>query len=217
MDKHGDKEYVDSFIGFLGEIVPPRKFSDSMLSKTLVILVSGHIGAGKTTFAKMLVDLITANGYKAVKMSFADRIKHVAANHFFWGGGKDEKGRKLLQDLGMAGRAYNPNLWVGETVARIISKDMPYDVVIIDDWRFPNEYEVIRTDELLNVITVKIVRDLSIKNDHEFENALDGFSKFDIMVYNSKGIYELMDACETLVDKLDLVELKPLTNRETVV
>lgn len=62
---------------------------------------------GKTTCADYLVE---RHGY--ARYALADPIKEVARSYFGWDGAKDERGRRLLQQIGSTGRAYDPALWL---------------------------------------------------------------------------------------------------------
>lgn len=97
-----------------------------------IIAFTGLAGSGKSYAAAIIKDLHPS--YR--QFSFAHEIKRLARYYMGWDGKKDDRGRKLLQDLGMAGRAYDPQLWVGF---------MPFDrLLVIDDVRFLNEAAAIR-------------------------------------------------------------------------
>jgi hypothetical protein len=115
-----------------------------------IVAFTGLAGSGKSYAAAIIKDLYPS--YR--QFSFAYEIKRLARFYMGWDGNKDDKGRKLLQDLGMAGREYNPDIWVGF---------MPPDrELVIDDVRFKNEFEAIREN---GGIVIRIVRD-NIKQMH---------------------------------------------------
>lgn len=103
-----------------------------MILRTKIIGFTGLSGSGKSYAASVVQEC-----YPAYRLfSFAHEIKRLAGCYMGWDGEKDERGRKLLQDLGMAGRAYDPQLWVSF---------MPPDrLLVIDDVRFLNEAAAIR-------------------------------------------------------------------------
>lgn len=126
--------------------------------KTVVLLISGLARAGKTTMAEMLnkkLDMylsITKTLY-----SFSSPIKYLARKFFGWDGNKDDKGRKLLQDLGGVGREYDEDIWVKHMFQVLEKAQMfPFNFVIVDDWRFPNEYGTLRKNPLLDVVTIRV-------------------------------------------------------------
>jgi len=164
-----------------------------MERKPLIILVSGKLGSGKTTFANKLQAVLTQAGYYTIKMAFADEVKRIAKEEFDWDGKKNQKGRRLLQVIGTeAGRAYDEDIWVKKLVKNLekhISLTPP-SVVIIDDWRFPNEYQYL-VDQGYEVFTVRInpaVVDEKLANSPEYnhvsEKALDGFVDYDMFILN---------------------------------
>jgi len=128
--------------------------------RTVVILISGKAGAGKTTVKEILSEKILGVPSMTVfPYSFANPLKYIANAYFGWDKEKDEKGRRLLQDLGRVGREYNENILVKHFLTQLDrNKDniFPPCFAVIDDWRFPNELNYIKKNPLLDVITIRI-------------------------------------------------------------
>lgn len=134
----------------------------TLYSKTLFALISGKAGVGKTTTKNLLSDLVKADGFQVYADSFAKGVKDTAYG-MSWDGQKDSKGRRLLQEIGQAGRKYNQDLWVGQMFHRYVMSEyglFPADIVLVDDWRFPNELEYInrqaKNTGMLEPITIRI-------------------------------------------------------------
>jgi hypothetical protein len=125
--------------------------------KTKVILLSGRAGVGKTTTANMLKELFENQGKSADIFPFARGVK-IVAKLMGWDGIKDDKGRELLIGVGNVARAYNENVWARINVEEIIEghPKYPLDIVLIDDWRFPNEGKYIEENPLYQVFRVRI-------------------------------------------------------------
>jgi dephospho-CoA kinase len=144
----------------------------------------GLAGSGKDTAAIGLV----ANGW--LREAFADHLKHLALE-FGWNGIKDAKGRALLQDLGMAGRKYNPDCWV-EHIAYKLKLQLKYRELwprVWTDVRFQNEADFIRKR---GGIIIRINRPEIIAENHESElKQLDVVA--DYTVDNTGTIPELRD------------------------
>lgn len=126
----------------------------------MIILVSGRAGEGKTTFSNMCIDYLNKNNKSCSILPFADGLKGIAKD-IGWDGCKDNRGRKLLQDLGRIGREYSIDVWVGLTTRCIQDymaehlQDTAY--IFIDDWRFPNELIYLR-NLVYPIVTCKIKR-----------------------------------------------------------
>lgn len=98
----------------------------------MLILVSGKAGSGKDTVGDYLV-----SKYGFRKYAFADRLKEIAFL-LGWNGVKDERGRRLLQELGTVGRNYDSDIWI-RFVFDKISKERS-ERVVITDCRYVNEF-----------------------------------------------------------------------------
>lgn len=126
-----------------------------------VILVGGRAGEGKTSFTnfcmKMLDDLVTYPDGIAACIPFAKKVKDTA-KFMGWNGVKDDKGRRLLQVIGGAGRDYNPNTWVSAVADSIVTIPKEFKYVFVDDWRFPNELDFMRDAFNNDVISVRLWR-----------------------------------------------------------
>jgi len=167
-----------------------------------IILVSGYIGSGKTTFLNYLKDKLNSLGYYTEKFSFADKVKEIAKKDFLWDGKKDKKGRRLLQVIGTeAGREYNEDIWAVHLKNKLDSLPVKPSVVIIDDWRFPNEYEILSA--YYEVYPIRILGKPST-SDHISEHALDNFNHYVMMIVNTfRGVEEEFSApAESLVDNV---------------
>jgi hypothetical protein len=112
-------------------------------------MVGGKAGVGKSTFSGFALDYAKShyNLEHSAIFPFAFGVKDVATRCFGWDGKKDDRGRELLQDVGKTGRAYNINIWVKKLLDKFYGMEYYSDVVLIDDWRFPNEGQYIEINE----------------------------------------------------------------------
>jgi len=122
----------------------------------------GLAGSGKDTAAALFV----GKGWR--HKAFARKLKYLALT-LGWDGVKDEAGRRFLQDLGMAARAYNPNTWIHFVAKEIFGaapefKDIPF---VWSDVRFENEAEFIRNR---GGVIIRIVRPNLQADEHESES-----------------------------------------------
>lgn len=117
----------------------------------------GWAGAGKDTAALALIE----RGWKRV--AFADALK-VKTLGMGWDGKKDDRGRRLLCDLGMAMRAYEPNHWIDHARGAIRGRSC----CVFTDVRFQNEADFIRS---LGGIIVRVIHGwLAAVGEHESES-----------------------------------------------
>lgn len=144
-------------------------------------MLSGAAGCGKDT----AFNIIKKHYPNAKRFAFADALKSIATN-LTWNGNKDIKGRKFLQDLGRAARAYNPDVWVN-IVANEIQGTNP-EIAVITDFRYPNEVKVLK-ERFGDVFTVRITgraADLKANKKDSSEHALDKYT-FDYCICNSES------------------------------
>ena len=127
--------------------------------KTTIVLISGLAGAGKTVSADLLEEKLRATkDLRIARMSLASPIKFIAKLAFGWDGIKDERGRKLLQCLGKVGRDYNIDNWCEILLKNLDNSDemFPPNFVLIDDWRFVNEYKLFADSPILDIATIRV-------------------------------------------------------------
>ena len=121
----------------------------------MIIMVTGKAGCGKDTFFRTVMKVRPQMYGHVRNYAFADKVKETA-RMYGWDKVKDDRGRKLLQDVGAVGRAYDKNVWVNYILAQL--KELPRNrIPIITDLRFSNEYTVIRDTLKEPIYVVKIV------------------------------------------------------------
>lgn len=163
------------------------------LKKPCIVLVSGLMGSGKTTFSTALCrTLSTKYGFIAEKVSFAGKLKDIA-RLLGWNGVKDAPGRRLLQHLGDVGREYNVNCWVELMLDYFHGSFAGWpDFIIVDDWRYRNEAEYLQELGIFDIIKVRIEGCDRIHNTdallHTSEVDLPSGSSsngcYDVLIYN---------------------------------
>jgi hypothetical protein len=110
----------------------------------MIIGLSGKMCAGKDTAAYYLI-----NAYGGQRMAFADYLKRqaqalvlaISGEHINPYTDKRPTIRALLQQLGQAGRAYDPLFWIRPVIAN--AQALQPEHVYITDVRYPNEVQAI--------------------------------------------------------------------------
>lgn len=138
--------------------------------------ICGKAGTGKTAVADHLV-----KKYDYKRYAVADEVKRIAMRLFKM----KEKDRKLLQDIGFKMREIRPTVWIDFLIDQIRGKDK----IVVDDIRYPNEYEALKK-EGFKMIRVVADREICIKR----------LSKRD----GTAAIERLDDESETAMDEVKI-------------
>lgn len=159
------------------------------------VAIGGKMRVGKTTCAEHLV---SCHGYR--RYAIADPIKDLARTGFGWDGRKDDRGRRLLQELGSAGRAYERRIWLRRFDEWFAAHgDVP---VVVDDVRLVNEVEHFRRRRFLLIglrrPTVPGGAGDAVLRAHETETELER-ADFDVVVVNVGTIPDLLEKLDRAV------------------
>jgi hypothetical protein len=125
-----------------------------------------------------------------------------------WNGKKDKKGRKLLQLIGTeCGRqCISESIWTDKFIEKATRNILPPDVVIADDWRFPNEVTDLK--DIFDITTIRVFsekiggldRDAS---QHASETSLsDNPELYNIAVYNNGTKEELKEDAKYIAEEI---------------
>lgn len=181
-----------------------------ILKKPLLILISGRAGVGKTKSSGILEKIIKES-YKSLApvstFHFAHGVKKAAKRGFSWNGEKDDRGRKLLQQVGAVGREYWKYIWVEQCLLEIKNKilDNKLTTALLDDWRFPNEYIwLARTNWNLFSIRVsaskrEILKGMSSYNDISEISLSEKNYYYDYLINNSGDLNALKGSLNDII------------------
>lgn len=162
----------------------------------------GLAGSGKDTAATALI----SKGWR--RKAFADHLK-ILARSFHWDGKKDERGRALLQDLGMAARKYKPDFWIKQAYFGLTDTHHNYNKLrfVWTDVRFENEAEFIRNRK---GVIIRIIRPSLQAGEHESESGQNKIDA-DYTVVNDGTVEELHN---TILNLLETHDQETHTNDE---
>jgi hypothetical protein len=185
-----------------------------------IVMLRGWSCSGKDTAATLLQELDT--GY--VRFAFADALKEIVAERYASDGQAagalaalyTQEGkaaicpiagvpwRTLLLRVGAAERDKNPDVFAEATATRIASHPLSPQKVIITDWRYPNECEVIRRrfpEADLRTVWVRRVDQEASPVQHFNEMLLDD-RKGDYILINPPSIGGFREAVRYLRERL---------------
>ncbi len=162
-----------------------------------IVGISGKAESGKTTFANILKEELENKHKRVLLINYGDFVKFICTKYYNWNGEKDHKGRALLQHIGTEqGRLMvDENIWVDMVINTVLVASRDYDVAIIGDCRFPNEYD--RWHERgYDIIKIKVCR-YSHENQlteeqkqHPSEIALDNYKDKNMIIIQNEGTLE---------------------------
>ena len=178
-------------------------------------MISGKAGSGKDTIANFFKDELIVSNKRVLVMHFADLVKYYATQYFNWDGEKNEAGRNLLQEIGttvMRGRY--PEYWaeiIGKFIdAYTIPEHSFFDYILIPDWRFINEYEVVYDYAAIQnneTVTIRIERyddtGLKWKNSNMTSDQLNHISECELDNFAFNWIIENRGTLEDLKNSVN--------------
>lgn len=171
-----------------------------------IIGIAGHAESGKSTFANFLKEALELKNYRVLLINYGDYVKFIAKQYYNWDGEKNEIGRALLQHIGTEqGRnTVDKNIWVDMVINTVKVAKEDYDIAIVADCRFPNEFDRWR-EQNCEIITVKMQR-INHQNKlteeqrkHESETSLDNYTVENI-IENNGNLEDLRNMAQSLAD-----------------
>lgn len=170
-----------------------------------VIGIAGKAESGKDTFGAILKEELESQGKKVMHIGYGDFVKFIAKQYYNWNGEKDEHGRWLLQHIGTEeGRMkVNENIWVDMVINTIQVADKDYDVAIITDCRFLNEFDRWREFgfDMLKIKMLRLTHQNKLTEEqrqHPSETSLDNYNDC-ILVQNEGTLEDLRDIAKQII------------------
>lgn len=163
-----------------------------------VIGIAGKAESGKTTLAMILKRQLEDNHKRVLLINYGDFVKFIATKYYNWNGEKDENGRALLQHIGTEqGRmGVDQNIWVDMVINTVLTANRDYDIAIVADCRFPNEFDRWK-ERGQKILKIKIVRPehnnklTKEQKNHLSEISLDNYKDWDLVISNIGSFEDL--------------------------
>lgn len=184
-----------------------------MPNKNLIFLISGKARSGKDTLAKLIVDLLEAEGFFVFRCALADHLKRETAKAYgvplesLYDPRTKERYRTALtlradRAKERFGLSYFCDKAVESFTTALVGRDEGRVALIVSDVRYPYEVEFLKTSasELLGnrnipsetfVVRVESNRRSSVSSeDHSSETSMEDYG-FDKVFFNDLSLIDL--------------------------
>jgi hypothetical protein len=187
----------------------------------MIISVSGKIGSGKDTVAKIIQDATPYYNWEVKK--FAGKLKYVATllsgipmekwedQEFKQTEMSPEWGmtyREFLQRIGTEAMrdGLHTDTWVNALFADYNESESNW---VVTDTRFPNEINAIKR---YNGLKIKVIRDSgnTVGTEHPSETALNDYNEWDYIIDNTGSIEDLQKKVTNILEKENLIRYASL-------
>lgn len=166
------------------------------------VALIGKMGSGKDTVAETLI-----KSYGYTRYAFADNLKLLAETWFPDQYNSKNKPRQLLQDLGMAFRSIDEDVWIrtmlddiqqqyNESIASLYYPES----IVVTDTRLPNEYQALK-DKGFKFIRVTVDEDIC---KQRMINRGDVFNSNN-MKHTTESYYDTFE-CDYMIDNNGTLE-----------
>lgn len=159
-----------------------------------VYLIGGKGRVGKDTFASVIKKELEKKGLKVCNTQISKYIKLYVKDYFGWNGNEDSKPRDLLQKVGtdiIRKELNKPYFFINRTIEDLEILEHFFDVAIISDIRFPEEFDIIsfKYKDSYKIVIERPLFDSPLKENeqkHETEHGLDDYKNYDYKIINDK-------------------------------
>ena len=176
--------------------------------KPRIYVICGKAQHGKNTVGNEIKKIYEKIGKKAINLQFSSYIKNYAKNIINWDGSEETKPRAFLQKLGveLIKQKISSEMLIRRMIEDVEVYSYFYDLIVINDARFPEEIEAIK-NKFNNVTSIRVIRNI---NDyqaegykHLTETALDNYNGYDYVIHNDGSKEELEEKVKKLFDEVN--------------
>lgn len=144
-----------------------------------IIALTGPIGSGKSSVARILEELLTNEGLDVLIIPVADGVYRASEATYKSMNLNPQKNRQLLQSIGDIGRSVDPDFWIEKIVNEITSIKSNYDYIVVPDIRYPNEISLLKN--YFNAWHFKIEGSYTLERSyHSSETSMDNYNDYDL-------------------------------------
>lgn len=161
-----------------------------------IFLFHAKAQSGKNFCADYMKEVYEKRNKRVLVIAFADWVKDCMRRYFGIEEYKTEAGRTAITNFATdICRKKDPEIWARVVATTVKAMEECWDVVIIPDWRFKNEAEIMEKYFPGKVVKVLITRPdvenidnmTKIQRSHLSETELDNFQNWDYNIINETG------------------------------
>lgn len=168
-----------------------------------IVLIGGKKRNGKDTHALALQDTLVSQGLKVDIEHFAKPLKSILIESGFVTGLEENKAveRSAYQIFGndVMKKWFGDNVWA-DAMKILLDNKTDTDVVIIPDFRYPCEVDVLSTSYDVTCFHIERLNYINDEDTHSSENALQAF-KYD-GYYQAEGMEHVRYNVKKMVERI---------------
>lgn len=181
-----------------------------------IFLIHAPARSGKDACGEVMKEYYESKGKRVCMIAFADAVKFTLERYYGITDFKSKEGRTHIQQYATNQcRGVNPTIWADWVCDWLKATEEDWDIVIVPDWRFLNEYEVLAEGfgkERIRTMyierpDIEVISDLTEEQkQHQSESELNSFKKYNYVIKNRTG--EFMSTIRDLLAVADEEEVK---------
>ena len=179
-----------------------------------ILILHAKAEAGKDTCAKIMKEQYEAIGKRVIIIAFADLVRFLLTKYYGITEFKTPEGRTRIQNFATEKiRGQDPSFWARHVAMFLYFVKDDFDIAIIPDWRFENEFMYIYKTfgaDIVRPILITRTDVCSVDNmteeqrSHVSETQLDSLqvSFYSAVIHNDGTIAELTETIQNLLLKI---------------
>lgn len=177
----------------------------------IVFALSGLAGSGKDTISAMIKQIVeTKYENKVFSLAFADYLKVLCIRNFGYDDSQKKEMRNILQNFGNEIRLIEEDFFVHQVYRTIDLLRNKYDVFVITDVRYKNEFRPFPYTLSYPIINVYVDRDVNkvkdrITDEHLMHDSEDmarnpNYDNFHFVINNNGSLTSTYQQVEDMID-----------------
>ena len=175
-----------------------------------VFLITGKARNGKNTVANFIQEYYEAKGKKALQTFYGKYVRMYTQEISGWGGDNENKPRDLLNQIGtdiIRKKLNKFDMFVNRMKDDLDVYNEFFDVVIINDIRFPIEIDAIKEyhKDSFSMCVKRLNFDNGLtegQKTHAIETSMDDYDKYDYVIINDT-LEQLKIDVDNILEGLD--------------